>query len=1064
MIELKHSMSTKSGGFRCKIKGEQGFTFCGNCISCRFTTILSDSTKWLNRAGDSTKRKFLTGLLVRCKSVPVLESIRDVLQVTFGKDFTYTRSKKPSLAEDVITHSSNRALDRKQFSADVVETLNWFSCSHDWIKSSYLLSVLSLCDTGLLHMLANLNDVLLAREQRACLLQNAKEVDSIPERSSSFCSEDRPHLDLLKQAGSLVEPVALCEDKNEAKRSTCLTSTLSWRKGAWVKKGNPCEHPGSDGEDPAFMVIPRSSASMSGVGRHRDFLRCLPIHLAKRLLGLLDKHTLRCCRNVSQYWRYLADDLVLDQNAQKVVRNQVLIMQSNRNKKVLSDVYANVLEVLVPIGADEDGEVPSDDHKGELFGGAYSGVRTKAVQMEERNVYCGLFSVATLLDKEDPHRVVHYGGGSLVAIGSKDRAVRLLSIASKKEVAPVLRGHVGSVRTVLLCEDKDLVISAGYDLSIRCWSLKTSACVVLLSGHTGTVTCLDVHSDHLVSGAKDCRVKVWNLQKRKCLETLKWKHSSPVQCVRVTSSLVYSSCAKGLVKIWDIENASLLRVLDAHTSSVKCLFFDQWHLLSGDAEGQVMAWSTHREATKCLMTFTHPMEVQSLALAYLRVVTGCMDGKLRVFSLLNGDCLRVIKAGSKLNPILSVHFHGNNVLVNTTSSLQLFQFVKVGWEYQSAARSQSTEALALSGARVALPSPAPSRFPHDFVRAERMALVGSSCRKIYGRDGERSEKGELSHHACYLSARKMRRARAKESGVPAKTDATVNASERAASERVKKRGPHHRLTTDRILLKVNAIQQAHGGGGEAALNMEHNARLRDAWGSPPPPRSLTSPEPPQGAQTPAFRPPPALGQQNHQFGGRTPPIASKARDQDRADRAKAFRTRAHSDVGIHHCHADGLLVTQNQAGQHLRERKRPHTAVVERRTTRLATRSHSEPQPQERTLSKAAHKDLERHVNFQTSRAQAKTNLVMDPFRERGGFRLLTDTQLKCYITLTQSLNGSMGDTSARLPVSTGSTEATRKNNKHNTALHKSPVKKAWMTEVQEAPKLSFTDRGRWKH
>ena len=52
-------------------------------------------------------------------------------------------------------------------------------------------------------------------------------------------------------------------------------------------------------------------------------------------------------------------------------------------------------------------------------------------------------------------------------------------------------------------------------------------------------------------------------------------------------------------------------------------------------------------------------EVRSLALAYLRVVTGCMDGKLRVFSLLNGDCLRVIKAGSNLNPILSVHFHGN---------------------------------------------------------------------------------------------------------------------------------------------------------------------------------------------------------------------------------------------------------------------------------------------------------------------------------------------------------------------------------------------------------------------
>ena len=46
-----------------------------------------------------------------------------------------------------------------------------------------------------------------------------------------------------------------------------------------------------------------------------------------------------------------------------------------------------------------------------------------------------------------------------------------------------------------------------YRYTHRCWSLKTSVCGMLLSGHTGTVTCLDVHSDHLVSGAKDCRVK-----------------------------------------------------------------------------------------------------------------------------------------------------------------------------------------------------------------------------------------------------------------------------------------------------------------------------------------------------------------------------------------------------------------------------------------------------------------------------------------------------------------------------------------------------------------------------
>ena len=209
---------------------------------------------------------------------------------------------------------------------------------------------------------------------------------------------------------------------------------------------------------------------------------------------------------------------------------------------------------------------------------------------------------------------------------------------------------------------------------------------------------------------------------------------------------------------------------------------------------------------------------------------------------------------------------------------------------------------------------------------------------------------------------------------------------------MKKRGPHRRLTTDRLLLRVNAVQRAYGAGGpEATLNTELHARPRDAWGSPPPPppRPLPPPGPPQG--TPAFGPPPVLGQQNHQFGGRT--------QNSQEDGAKASRTGAHSDTGAHRCHADdGFPASRRRAGRPPREKERPHTAAEaerSRRATRLETRPHSEPRPQERPSTKAAQKGPERHVNFQTSRASATTNPAVDPFRERGGFRLLTNAQLK---------------------------------------------------------------------
>lgn len=40
-----------------------------------------------------------------------------------------------------------------------------------------------------------------------------------------------------------------------------------------------------DSENPALMVVPGSSESMSGVSSHCDFISCLPGHLSKRILG-----------------------------------------------------------------------------------------------------------------------------------------------------------------------------------------------------------------------------------------------------------------------------------------------------------------------------------------------------------------------------------------------------------------------------------------------------------------------------------------------------------------------------------------------------------------------------------------------------------------------------------------------------------------------------------------------------------------------------------------------------------------------------------------------------------
>ncbi|KAM9336934.1 F-box and WD repeat domain containing protein 10B [Symphorus nematophorus] len=721
-------------------------TMCGMCPCCVFAPNPPGSTQRAWKMSDDFKRRFLVGLILRCSNAQLLENIQSALGVTSWTLFTYARSRKPTFPQDYPSRSAHRAAG-KPLGMDVNEIREWFTNSPGRIKSRYLFRLFSLCDSELLRMVANLTSVLLVRQKRGFL-------QFMSSRSSSGHDEDSDE----------------------------------------------------DSEDPALMVVPGSSKSLSGVSRYRDFISCLPVDLSKRILGLLDEQSLKRCQKVCRYWQHLARETMEEMKYTRIFQDQIkAMMKKCSGIHVVNPTYANIVEVPVPVGDDENVDIHPSVQKMEPFAAAYAKVKTKTVKMEERNVYCDAYFTTVLLDKEDPHRVVDYRGGSLMATGSKDRMVRVYYVASETKVLSAMKGHVGRVRAVLLCQDRDLVITASCDATIRCWSLKTDRCVNVLYGHTGTVNCLDVHADRLVSGAKDCLVKVWSLHTGKPFEDFHFKHPSSVQCVRINMRTVYSSCDRGFVKIWDMENASLLRVIDAHRSSVKCLFLDEWHLLSGDSNGQVMAWSTNCDTKKCLQTFNHPKEVKSLALIYLRVVTGCVDGKIRIFNFLTADCLREITAEAETGRILSLHFHDSSILVNTTSSVTLFEFAKVFWEYAKSSEGGQGDAPRKSAASI-------RKLPSTSVQADHTAKVASPSQKM---------------HNCIRFLSTPAKCRAQDKELSAKE--LLMLSEKATNERVKRRGLHHPLTRDYILLRVNAIQRAQCTD-EVSINMESNARLRDSWG------------------------------------------------------------------------------------------------------------------------------------------------------------------------------------------------------------------------------------------
>lgn len=69
--------------------------------------------------------------------------------------------------------------------------------------------------------------------------------------------------------------------------------------------------------------------------KYKDFLRCLPVHLSKRILGMLDKNSLTNCLCLSKHWRVLAEEVKQDYMVHQLMTEEIMLMQVSFNNLVL---------------------------------------------------------------------------------------------------------------------------------------------------------------------------------------------------------------------------------------------------------------------------------------------------------------------------------------------------------------------------------------------------------------------------------------------------------------------------------------------------------------------------------------------------------------------------------------------------------------------------------------------------------------------------------------------------------------------------------------------------------
>ncbi|GLD67328.1 F-box/WD repeat-containing protein 11-like protein [Lates japonicus] len=181
------------------------------------------------------------------------------------------------------------------------------------------------------------------------------------------------------------------------------------------------------------------------------------------------------------------------------------------------------------------------------------------------------------------------------------------------------------------------------------WDKQSLECLKILTGHTGSVLCLQYDERVIVTGSSDSTVRVWEVMTGEVLNTL-IHHNEAVLHLRFANGLMVTCSKDRSIAVWDMASPtdiSLRRVLVGHRAAVNVVDFDDKYIVSASGDRTIKVWST----STCEFVRTlngHKRGIACLQYRDRLVVSGSSDNTIRLWDIECGACLRVLEGHEEL--------------------------------------------------------------------------------------------------------------------------------------------------------------------------------------------------------------------------------------------------------------------------------------------------------------------------------------------------------------------------------------------------------------------------------
>jgi len=217
-----------------------------------------------------------------------------------------------------------------------------------------------------------------------------------------------------------------------------------------------------------------------------------------------------------------------------------------------------------------------------------------------------------------------------------------------------LTGHTEWVNSVRFCREGTLLVSASDDSTIRLWDVQKRSCIQVLNGHVGQVQIavpsplgfthrFDTEEDDgylstlnrvgsLPELQPGCATDSSNNANQAGSSSRRniVKKETTSTAASSKNPIIISGSLDNTIKLWDMITGKCIRTLFGHVEGVWSLAYDTLRIVSGSHDKTVRVWDLG--SGKCMYALEgHNGPVTSVALSDTKIISTSDDGDIRIW-------------------------------------------------------------------------------------------------------------------------------------------------------------------------------------------------------------------------------------------------------------------------------------------------------------------------------------------------------------------------------------------------------------------------------------------------